>query len=352
MEPVSIAIIGCGGIARSAHLPALATLGNSFHVAAAVDVELEAARNAAEPFDAMASSDLDTVLADPGIEAVLIATPEVFHAGQVIAAASAGKHVLCEKPVAPTLEDADRMIAACEAAGIVFMVAHSRRFTRRYMDVFAEIEAGHIGKVRLVRENERRPRGFGPGGARTFQPDHWTGDADRTLGIALLAGIHEADIVNWFSGAAPVSVFARHAVTTPGNTGVPDFMSFSVRFDNGAIGTSEIGRMQPPGYPAMHQLEIYGTTGAIRARDHDAASLVRHDEDGAHYPQAVPLHLSGGQTYARQLRAFAEAIRFGRKLSFSPSDARRALAVALAAVESARSGRPVDIPSCRKAFAQ
>lgn len=349
MTPISIALIGCGGIARSAHLPALAKLKDRFRLVAAVDVDPECARRAADPFGAVATTDIDPVMSDRAIEAVLIATPEAVHFEQVNTAAGAGKHVMCEKPIAPTMDEADSMIDACEAAGIVFMVAHSRRFTRRYMDVASEVAAGRIGQVRLVRENERRPRGFGPGGKQTFQPGHWTGDASRTLGIALLAGIHEADVLNWFVGATPVSVFAQHSVTTPGNIGVPDFLSFAVRFDNGALGASEIGRMQPPGYPGVHQLELYGTEGTIRARDHDGSSLVWHDESGAHHPQSMLLNLSDGQTYVRQLAAFADAIRLGRPLPVSPQDARLALSVALAAIDSAMSGQPVAVPPPRAA---
>ncbi|ASP23556.1 1,5-anhydro-D-fructose reductase (plasmid) [Antarctobacter heliothermus] len=342
MDPVSIALIGCGIITRSAHQPALTALGGRVRLVATVDTDPEAARHAAEPFGARVT-DIEGALADPAVEAVLIATPESCHAEQVIAAAKAGKHVMCEKPIAPTLEEADDMIAACDAAGIVFMVAHSRRFTRRYMDVAADLSSGRIGQVRLVRENERRPQGFGPGGVQTFRPGHWTGDPKQTLGIALLAGIHEADIINWFASARPVTVVARHAVTTPGNQGVPDFLSFAVRFDNGAIGTSEIGRMQPPGYPAVHQLEIYGTQGAIRARDHDCQSLVRHDAAGAHHPESLSLNLSGGQTYVRQLAAFVDAIRSGQTLAVTPQDARLALAVTLAAIESAETGRRIAV---------
>lgn len=343
MPPLGLAVIGCGGITRSAHLPAIAALGDRLRLVATVDIDLAAAARAAAPFGARAFADADAAIDDPSVEAVLIATPEDSHAALTLAAVAAGKHVLCEKPIAPTLEEADRMIAGAEAAGVVFMVAHSRRFTRRYMEVERLLRAGRIGRLRLVRENERRPRGFGPGGERSFRPDHWTGDPARCAGIALLAGIHEADVLCWLAGQTPLAVQAHHAVTTPGNAGVPDFLSFTLRFPDGAIGASEIARMLPPGYPTVHQLELYGTGGTLHARDSDGAGLVRHDAGGARQPRSIALNLSGGRTYARQLASFVAAIRQGVTPPVTARAARLALAVALATIEAAESGRSVAI---------
>src|SRR6185295_9263891 len=104
---------GCGGIARSAHLPAMAKLADRVVLLATADVDAGAAEAAAKPWGAAHSTDYRTVLAHPGVQAVVVATPEYLHAEQVCAAAAAGKHVLCEKPMARSLDEADRMIAAC-----------------------------------------------------------------------------------------------------------------------------------------------------------------------------------------------------------------------------------------------
>lgn len=340
--PVKVGLIGCGSIARSAHLPAMRALRDRVALVAAADLDEQAARDAAAPWGAAASTDGHRVIARPDVEMVVIATPEAAHREWTEAAAAAGKHVLCEKPMAPSLEDADAMIAACRAAGVHLMIGHSRRFTRRYMEIRRAIDRGEIGTVRLVRENERRP------GARAGQPGyytgtHWTGDPAVSVGAALTNGVHESDLLRWFTGAEPVAVFAEHKITIDGNRGVPDFVTWTVRFANGAIGSSEISNCLPAGYPAFHQFEAYGLRGAIRARDHELVSLTRYRDGGADYPESGDILLHNQTAYVREHAAFLDAVRDGRPLPMSPAEARAALRLALAAVESAGTGRVVSL---------
>src|SRR5690242_6511130 len=157
--PLGIGVIGCGTIANSAHLPAISRLGERLKLVAVADVREEQAARAAQKFGAGAYyTDYRELLARPDIAIVDVCTPEFLHREQIVAAAEAGKHILCEKPMADSLEAADAMIAAAERAGVKLMIGHSRRFTRRYREVRAAIDAGAVGPVRLVRENERRPR--------------------------------------------------------------------------------------------------------------------------------------------------------------------------------------------------
>jgi myo-inositol 2-dehydrogenase/D-chiro-inositol 1-dehydrogenase len=278
-------------------------------------------------------------------DAVLIATPEFLHAEQVMAAAAAGKHVLCEKPMARSLGEADAMLDACKRASVCLMIGHSRRFTKRYMEIHQALIRGEIGTVRVVRENERRTRAhMGQAGIR-WTPKHWTGDPALELGVALTHGIHEADLLRWFIGSAPVAVFAEHSVNAEGNVGVPDFLTFTVRFADGAVGSTEISNCAPPGYPAFHQLELYGTEGAIRAKDHDLVSLVRYHDEGTEFPDSYEILLHNVTAYARQLAEFIDAVRGERPPMMTPDEARAALALALAALESATIGQPVKIPS-------
>src|SRR4051794_13202562 len=149
-----IGMIGCGTIAQSAHLPAIARLRGRARLIAVADVRGAAAEHAAQTWGAEeAYADYRALLERKDIDVVVIATPEFLHAEQVAAAAAAGKHILCEKPMAPSVEEADAMIAAAHSAGIKFMVGHSRRFTPRYQAVRAAIDSGAIGQVRIAREN-------------------------------------------------------------------------------------------------------------------------------------------------------------------------------------------------------
>jgi predicted dehydrogenase len=343
---VKAGLIGCGSIARSAHLPALQALRDRVELVAAADLNLDAARTAAAPWGADAYADGREVIGRSDVEVVVIATPEAAHREWTEAAAAAGKHVLCEKPMAPSLDDADAMIEACHRAGVRFMIGHSRRFTRRYMEIRRAIDRGEIGLVRLVRENERRPgaRGGAPG---YYTGAHWTGDPAVSVGAALTNGIHEADLLRWFTGAEPVEVFAEHKITVEGNPGVPDFVTWSVRFANGALGASEISNCLPPGYPAFHQFEVYGLRGAIRARDHELVSLTRFREGGAEYPDSSAILLHNQTAYVREHAAFLDAVQGARPLPMPAEEARAALRLALAAVESARTGRAVALADDR-----
>ena len=340
MDRMGIGLIGCGGIARSAHLPAIAALCEHVELRATADVDAEAAAAAAAPWGAAHSTDYRAVLARPDIAAVIVATPEYLHAEQVSAAAAAGKHVLCEKPLARTLAEADRMIDACASAGVHLLIGHSRRFTRRYMEIRAAIDRGEIGAVRLLRENERRSRGRPQ---VWWSPAHWTGNPQISGGAPMINAVHETDLLRWFSGQEAESVQAEINVTIPENVGVIDFISLTVRFRGGAIGSAEVLNNAPPGYPAFHQLDIYGTSGAIRARDHDLTGLARFTDSGTEYPAQYEMLLHNLPAYARELAELVDAIRRDRALLMPPAEARAALAITLAAIRSAHEGRAIDM---------
>jgi predicted dehydrogenase len=341
MDRMGLGLIGCGAIARSAHLPAMATLAQCVRLRAAADIDMAAAARAAAPWGAEAITDWRAVLDRADVQAVVITTPEYLHAEQVSAAAAAGKHVLCEKPLARSLAEADAMIDACARAGVRLLVGHSRRYTRRYQQIRAALDRGEIGAVRLIRENERRPRAADQ---LWWTPRHWTGDAQVSGGAPLMNAIHEADLLRWFTGAVAREVRAELAVTIPENTaGVVDFLSFTVRFEDGAIGSAEVLNCAPPGYPAFHQMELYGTEGAIRARDHELIGLTRFSAGGADFPGTYDMLLHNKPAYARELTELVEAIREDRPVHMPPGEARAALEVTLAAVESARSGRTVHL---------
>ncbi len=340
MEPVRLGLIGCGGIANSAHLPAIRSLPGLVRLVATADVSPAAAEAAARPFGADAYGDFRRVTERPDVEMVVVAAPEFAHRQIVEAAAASGKHVLCEKPMAPSLEDADAMIAACRCAGVRLMVAHSRRFTRRYQEIRQAIDAGEVGEVRLARENERRMRPEPGRRGAYWRPDHWTGNPELSLGAVLLNGIHEFDLLRWFVGTEPVKVFAETAVQREGNL-VPDFITFTATFANGALGSSEVTNSLPPGYPSYHQLDICGTRGFIRARDTDQQGLIQFGDGGAKYPGTYERLLHIPDAYALELSEFVGALRRDEPVPLAAEESRAALRFALAAVKSAKEGRVV-----------
>ena len=144
-DVLSVALIGAG-VNAGTHMRTTVENPNS-RLVAVMDVDADRASAAGEKHSVRAYTDLDSVLADAEVEAVVISTPNCFHAAQAIASAEAGKHVLVEKPMALTVEDCDRMIAASDAAGKVLMVGQSLRHTPVNRKVKALIAEGAIGTV-------------------------------------------------------------------------------------------------------------------------------------------------------------------------------------------------------------
>jgi len=245
MVKLSVGLIGCGGIATRAHVPALQRLSALVRVRSVCDIRAAVAESVSEALGANWTTDYRVLLDDSEIQAVVITTPEFLHAEQTLAAVQAGKHVLCEKPMARTLAEADAMIAAARTAGVQLMIAHSRRFTARYRQAHELLEAGAIGQPVLVRENERRPRTAGPGvPVSGWQPDPdkqttWYAQARYAAGTAFHIGVHEMDLLRWFAGSEARSVYMESKITDP-NQEVPDTVTLQVQFENGALGACDI----------------------------------------------------------------------------------------------------------------
>lgn len=345
MKPLGVALIGCGGIAKSAHLPALAQLPDELRLLSVMDVNRAAAESTGQAFGVPATARLEEALDTPGVEAAIVTSPEFWHREAVLAAADRGLHILCEKPMASSLEDADAMIAAAREHSVYLMIGHSRRFTGRYRVLREAVLRGDIGEVRTVRENERRSRPAAPATGSYWSPTHWTGDPAHSVGAILTNGIHEADLFTWFLRDVPVSVYAESRVTRAGGR-VPDFISFTVTYRNGGIGSSEVNNALPPGYPGFHAFELFGTDGMLSARDSEMRMLEFFGADGAMRDPAAYHHLLHvEEAYVEEHRAFVRSVREGVPLPVPPEEARLALAIGLAADASARSGQaePVSL---------
>lgn len=347
-----VGLIGCGSIALSAHVPALAQLASIARLTAVCDVRgTVAERTATSVGITRWTTDYQDLLVDAEIDAVIIATPEFLHAEQAIAAATLGKHVLCEKPIAATLPEADAMIAAAETAGIHFMVGHSRRFTARYRNVRDLLDVGAIGEPVLIRENERRPRA--QYSALNLPVEEWQPEAHReeawkdlasySGGVARGHAIHEMDLFRWFAGAEARSIFAESKITVNGRE-VPDAISIQLTFENEVLGACDLYSQAPSGYPYFHQLEIIGSKGVLRACDTDMVTLTRYDSGGMHFPTACESLLHINDAYVVEQRLFFESILGDTAVPLDPRDARAALELALAASHAAETGQRVDLP--------
>jgi myo-inositol 2-dehydrogenase/D-chiro-inositol 1-dehydrogenase len=330
-DAVAIGLIGAGRIGTS-HAAVIAERVPGARLVAVADFRLDAARSLASRFGATAMPDPTELINDPGVEAVVIAASSTAHAELVRAAAAAGKAVFCEKPAAMTLAEADGSLAAVEAAGVPFQVGFNRRFAADFQAAHAAIARGEVGKPQLMRSLTRDPGLADPGAVPP-----WT--------IFTQTLIHDFDTLNWFnSGSEPVEVYASaDALIAPEfkAAGLLDTAVVVITYDNGARAVAEASFSASYGYDVRG--EVFGSTGMVTVGDGRRTSLVLRDRNGLHQQTArsdVELML---EAYTSEFVEFVTAVREKRQPSVSGGDARRALAVALACVESYQQHAPVTI---------
>ncbi|WP_433730071.1 Gfo/Idh/MocA family oxidoreductase [Actinoplanes sp. CA-051413] len=331
-KAVGVALIGSGRMG-SFHGETVSRRLRSTRLVAVADPAPGAAEALAEALDAdRAYTDAAQVWADPEVDAVVIAAPARFHAGLVVAAAEAGKHVFCEKPMALDLPDADRAVAAARAAGVVLQVGFNRRFAPDWQAARALLDAGTIGTPRLLRSLTRDPGGFDP--ARV---------PPGTIFLETL--IHDFDTLRFLNpGAAAVEVYAvADALVEPGwrDRGLLDTAVVTVRFDNGAVGTAEACFEAAYGYDVRG--EVFGPGGTATLGDGRRTTMVFSGAPGrtAETVRSDQELFTGA--YTAEIAAFADAVRSGTPAPVTGEDARAALAIALAAAASVAGGRPVRI---------
>lgn len=332
LAPVRVALLGAGRMGAF-HAASLAHLIPDAELVAVLDPDLGAARRLADVVGcAQAVAEPADVLADPDVDAVVIVAPARFHADLVVAAASAGKAVFCEKPMALSLADADRAIAAASTAGVALQVGFNRRFAADFRAAHEVIATGGIGTPQLLRSVTRDPGLANPGGVRP-----WT--------IYFETLIHDFDALLWLNpGGRAVEVYAvADALVAPAHkdSGLLDTSVVVIRFDNGAIATAEANFSAAYGYDVRG--EVFGSAGMVTAGSQVQTAM-------RHYTSAgVQLNTVRGDSelfhdaYTAELAAFITAVRNGSTPEVTGDDARAALVVSLACIESVRSRRPVQL---------
>jgi Predicted dehydrogenases and related proteins len=332
MADLQVAVIGAGRMG-SLHAATVARRLPGVQLAAVVDAdEGAAARLAGELGAARVTTDAGELFADPTVDAVVIAAPARFHPDLAVAAARAGKGVFCEKPMALTLPDADRVLDAARAAGVVLQVGFNRRFVADWAAARALLDAGGIGTPRTLRSVTRDPGGFHP--ARV-PPD--------TIFNETL--IHDFDTLRFLNpGATVTEVYAvADALVEPAwrDRGLLDTAVVTVRFDNGATGVAEACFEAAYGYDVRG--EVFGSGGMATMGDGRRTGMVFSGPAGRAVQTARSDQELLHEAYVAELAAFVGAVRSGTAAAVGGEDARAALEIALAAAASVRCGRPVRI---------
>jgi predicted dehydrogenase len=327
---VRLAVLGAGFMGGT-HGKAYAAMPD-VEIAAIYAPRPDRAEPLAKEFGTRWTDDLASVLRDPSIDAVDICLPTLQHREVTEAALDAGKHVLLEKPIAMTMEDADALVARSHG-GPVLMIAHVLRFWGEYMEIARRVHAGEIGAPRAGLATRRQPF---PAWSALFSR------ADLTGGAVIDMMIHDYDALNWIFGA-PVAVTA-HGEVNPRSGGI-DRVQALIEYPNGATAMVDGGMMMPESYPFSSRIEVLGERGALEYAFRAGGRSVEMGagvNDLDWFPaEGDPERLKpeSGDPYHAECAYFIACIRSGaRPERAMPSDARTALAVALAARQSCEGG--------------
>jgi predicted dehydrogenase len=319
------AIIGAGSIAHHQTGPAIErTPGHRLH--AIMRRDPKAAREfAAAHGNPAIYHNLPDLLADPAIDAVYVATPPHLHCEQTLAAAAAGKHVLCEKPIARSTAEASAMIEACASSGVRLMICHYQRFNTRHRRVKALLDSGAIGKVTAVQITFS--------GQYPPKLDDWHRDKAKGGGGPLMdVGSHCLDLLIYFCGhVAEAKAFIDALVW---DTPVEDTATLLLRMQSGAHATIRTHwSALLPEDETINTVELWGTKGSIVAAPinskDSSGTLVMRNEHGVHDFSSGP----GAMIHDEVIESFRRVIQTGEAVPAPPEDAREGLAIIEAAYE-------------------
>ncbi len=340
MEQLNVGIIGvgwCGGIRAVA--AANNALVGKLQLAEVNEGRL--AEMASKTNAAVATTDWEALVADPEIQALMIsATPETLHYPMAKAALEAGKHVLLEKPIAITLEEADDLIEIAESKGLKFTVGYSQRFNAKQALVKRSLNDGTLGDPVTVLVSRHITRSLGAKiGSRT------------KLSPAAMEATHDIDFSLWcLEPRKPVRVYSQVAWGARKDDGVPDSQVIVITMDDGVTVTIGAGWSLPPGYPNFSAtwIEFIGTEGALMMDASHKDIVLNTMKDGVRFPLSTMPGEYVDHVYAgpmeRETIHFLEAVAHDRPVMVEPRLARLTMEVYIAADISAESGQAVELP--------
>ena len=332
-----VGIIGAGFMG-SAHAAAWKKAGAQ--VAGILAETTEEARPLAQSLGATAYSDLGAMLDE--VEVLDVCSPTHLHAAAVLAAAKAGRHVVCEKPLARRAEDGAAMIGACRGAGVRLLVAHVLRYFPEYGLAQARAAAGEIGEIATLRFERLSYRPKKPAG-------NWFLDEEKSGGIILDLMIHDIDMARWIAGDAK-RVYAKRVSQAAPDSPI-DYGSITITHESGALSHIAGAWAYPP--PTFRTcFEICGSRGVLR---HDSAlespvSSYLAAKPGEAPDVGLPSSPLADSPYDLEIADFASCIETGRVPRVTAEDGLQALRIALAAIESAKTGDAVELSPLEEAL--
>jgi len=344
-------IIGCGMISRF-HARAIGDVPGAKLVGCCDTIPAAADRLAAE-FDCRACHKLGDLLDDPRIDVVVIGTPSGAHMEPAVAAARAGKHVIVEKPLEITLRRCDRIIDACDQAGVVLSTIFPSRFHDSSRLLKKAVDQGRFGRLTLGDAIVKWYRT-----QQYYDSGQWRGTWELDGGGALMnQAIHSVDLLVWLMGAV-AEIRAHTALLAHKRIAVEDVAVASLQFANGALGTIEASTAAYPGY--LKRIEIHGSEGSAVMEEEDIVKwdFARPRKSDQTILQSMAQRTSGGggaadpaaighHGHARQFKDVLKAIRRGTQPLIDGPEGRRAVEVILGIYKAAETGRAVKLPLAR-----
>jgi predicted dehydrogenase len=323
MQPIRAAIVGLGRWGRNLVEASLAH--ERLKIVQAVEPAVESARDFCAEHHLELTDNLDAVLADPSIDAVLLATPHSLHPAQVMACAGARKHVFCEKPLALRRADATRMFDACRDAGVTLAVGHNRRFWPAMAALRDTVASGDLGSILHIEGHNSNENSQNITAGWRLSPDESPG------GGLTGAGLHVLDA--FVSLLGPVR--RVYAQLTSREQGPPplDTAMLAIDFVSGATGTLATVRATP----LYWRVHVFGTQGSAEVLD-EGTMILR--KSGARPRQIAYPAID---VLRAELDAFADAIENKHAFPVPEADVLATLAAFEAALRSMQSGKPDQV---------
>lgn len=284
-----------------------------------------------ETHGATPASSYEEVLADPDVEAVLIATPHSTHADLVVQAAAAGKHVFCDKPYTLTVAEAKRATEAATDAGVVLQVGHNRRRQPANRRIKQMIDDDQLGMIHYAEANLSHPKGLTPRGG-------WRGEPEESPAGGMTGlGVHMADTLIYLLGRpARVSAFSRRTI---GVAKLDDVTTANIEFENGALAYLATSLV----IPDIARTAVWGTKAAAMNEWDGEQFSVQMSGEKAKTEQPIEVL----DTVRDELEEFARNVRTGSTPETGGAEATEVIAVLEAVVESAARGTIVDLDEVR-----
>ena len=340
---LGIGLIGCGDIAP-AHAQALARAAGA-RLVACMDTVSSSARSLGEEYGVPHTTDLAELLACPDVDAVTVATPAFTHADLVEQAAKAGKAVLCEKPLAADLPDADRMIAACRDAGVVLATCFPLRYLGAAKWTRDLVRTGALGDVIAVRLRNlgEKEDSYWVGGYSGRTTTDWRKSKAQSGGGVIVTNLsHHLDLARAITGLEVTRVYSETG-TFVTDVEVDDLGVACLRYRNGAIGTLEGSSCYYGGTPEPG-IVVLGAKGQSRFGLWGGKCDVYLAEAAAGVPAREWTTREFTDAILTELYDdFAPAVRAGQAPPITGEDGRRALEIVDAIYRAAHTGQPVSL---------